>query len=640
MKQRKVETNDRFIAFDEYIGRKYGSELKQLLQDDLYDGYDGSASIRVDRRSAKIESVVYWQDSASEISGIITYSAKSEIDIDGRTEACVSEINIRVDACIGSDRIDCDFTPFHENISKARRQRPEDRLDRYLLPRAGKQRVEEICESILRHYCHDAIVRNEIVAPEDLAKALGLKIIRLPLCDMDNKGSLLITEETFLPVCSTYNKTDFVPTRVDGNTIVINDNCSRPHRNIGNNITHECYHFAGQKLFNLFQKISRAEYPSLGGKRKKHNSDEADTYDWMEWQAFIGSSFLRYPGSYARDEAPGLLKHYAPDSKHDGEMYDSAIRDIADARHLSPFTVCSVLKHQDHIGAKGTFVYVNGEQILPFAFDKVKMMGSYAYTVSFKDLMRLYAENEKLREGLKKGIFVYAGGFVCVNSPEYVRLNEYHMYELTDSARARVDECCLRFHITYSRRDERGYRYGVLFCDEKELTYKSSLAELCDCETGIIGTAFSAYYAIRDLPIQFSDTVKYYREKAGLMEYELADKSGIAEKTVHRIEEGLTKDVSLSIVLRLAKVFKLKATYLSDFLRKARFVPDDSPAGRSLEFIMFYFDRLSVDDLKTAAAEYESILHARSADEAAGTIALSEQKKTPVLPDQRKAAAV
>ena len=47
MKQRKVETNDRFIAFDEYIGRKYGSELKQLLQDDLYDGYDGSASIRV-----------------------------------------------------------------------------------------------------------------------------------------------------------------------------------------------------------------------------------------------------------------------------------------------------------------------------------------------------------------------------------------------------------------------------------------------------------------------------------------------------------------------------------------------------------------------------------------------------------------
>ena len=63
MKQRKVETNDRFIAFDEYIARKYGSDLKQLLQDDLYDGYDGSASIRVDRRSAKTESVVYWQRS-------------------------------------------------------------------------------------------------------------------------------------------------------------------------------------------------------------------------------------------------------------------------------------------------------------------------------------------------------------------------------------------------------------------------------------------------------------------------------------------------------------------------------------------------------------------------------------------------
>ncbi len=639
MKQKNKRARDRFIAFDEYLGKKYAKELKQLLQDDLYDGYDGDATISVNKTTAKIKPVIYWQDSATEISGIITYAAECEIHCDERTDVCECEINISLNACLEGGRVDCDFYPFRKRLNEIKHQRPHDCIDRYLLPKAGTRRVEQICETILRHYCHDAIARNEIVAPADLAEALGLKISYLRLSGMDSKGSLLIMEDTTLPVCP-YHNMDYVEYRTVGqHTIVINENCSRKYRNIGNNITHECYHYAGQKLFNLFQGIARSEYPSLGSNRLQHNSDEADTYGWMEWQAFIGSAFLRYPGSYAREEAPGALKMYAATSKHAGEMYDSAIRYIADERSLSAFTVCKVFRYIKHIPAKGTFNCANGLPVPPFAFDKYKLMGSYTYVLDLCDVMRLYAKNEKLRNGLRDGVFVYASGFICVNSPEFVRLNEDGQYELTDVARTRVDRCCLRFHITYVRRIEDEYQYGILSCEENEIIYKSSLAEQCDCETGIIGSSFAAFHAIQELPVKFSDTVRYYREKNNLLEYELADLAEVSEKTIQRIENGITKGVSLSVALRLAYALHLRTVYLSNFLSKAKFVPDNTPAGRALEFIMFYFDSLSIEQLKAAAREYESILKADSADEAIKAVAGNEKKTVPVL-GQSKAPAV
>ena len=132
----------------------------------------------------------------------------------------------------------------------------------------------------------------------------------------------------------------------------------------------------------------------------------------------------------------------------------------------------------------------------------------------------------------------------------------------------------------------------------------------------MIETTFKAYEFIHNLPIRFGDTLKFYREKAGMTQYALADEAELDEKTVRRIESGETLQISLSVALRLAHGLQLESMYLSDFLRRANYIPDDSPAGRSLECIMFHFNVLNIETLKAAAEEYESIRHASTAKEA------------------------
>ena len=80
MQQNAYVHTDRFISFDEYIEKKYASELKRILLEDVLNSYDGSARVSLNKHTGKIESIRYWQDSATEVSGLISYSAECRID--------------------------------------------------------------------------------------------------------------------------------------------------------------------------------------------------------------------------------------------------------------------------------------------------------------------------------------------------------------------------------------------------------------------------------------------------------------------------------------------------------------------------------------------------------------------------------
>ncbi len=402
IRQRNITTNstrnisddqykfcDRFIAFDEYIAEKYSKELSRILYDDLIEGYDGEASVKVRRRTARVESVYNWQDGENEISGIIHYAADCKIDVDGRDDSCTCECNIWFSACIDGGRIDCDFQLFRDELNILKHTRYGDRLCRYLLPMAGTQRVEKICEGILRHYCPEVFTRNRLADPKDLASALGLKIVYMPLRGMDSKCSLLVMEDTELPTGFGHVKGNNEMTAVARNTIVLNTNHRYCTDKAASHIAHECYHFAGQKLFNRFQMISHAEYPGLAGKHK-HNYDEAEAYHWMEWQAYVGSSFIRYPGIIAREDFQEARKIFEPVSAHAGELYQNAAFFMAHKWNIPVNLAKKLLLYTKHIEAKGACNYVDGRSLRPFAFDKDKCESTENYIISLEDLLLLY----------------------------------------------------------------------------------------------------------------------------------------------------------------------------------------------------------------------------------------------------------
>ena len=608
MEQNAAARRERLIGLDEYLAKKYAREIRDLLEEEVFDGYDGSVSVRVKGLSS-LEALALWQDGACEVGGLMRCSADCLID----GEVVPAECFLLVSCAVTATGVDCELRVTHESPRALMHLRGREKLDRYLLPRAGTRGVEKICDGILRRFCKEKLLENEAVPPEALAKALGLQLVRLPLRGRESVSSLLVTEDTRLLLsCPGPDGKTFRD--VPSGTIVLNSAYRSMKNAESYSIAHECYHYAGQRLFRRFQQIAAAEYPRL---KKRAGSDayEDKARSFLEWQAHVGAQFLRYPGCFAREEAPSALKRCAPAARNEGEKYTLAINEIAQRRGLFPTTVCKVFRYQNHTGARGAFNYVNGGYIRPFAFDKLKGAGAYTYVIGFRDLLRLSIENDRLRGCLKSGALVYADGHVCVNAPAYVRFDG-ESYVLTGSALSHVDECCLRFLIDWSGSVPGSYDRRLLTCDDRLLSYKSALSDVYGDESGLIGASFKAYEVLRALPPRFGDTLRHYRKQKGLKQYELADAADMDERSVRRLENSETAEVSLCACLKLARALGLTQMYLGDFLRKARFVPDDSPSGRTLECILYTLTQLDNRMIEIAAREYEAVRLSASAEEA------------------------
>jgi transcriptional regulator with XRE-family HTH domain len=224
-------------------------------------------------------------------------------------------------------------------------------------------------------------------------------------------------------------------------------------------------------------------------------------------------------------------------------------------------------------------------------------------------------------------ILVYADGHICANNPAYVRKNKQGIYRLTDLAIKSVDTCCLLFRIDYYILEEVGYKVGVLSCDDRQIKYKSELADVFGCETGLIGLTMKPCEENRALPFRFGDTLRYYREAAHMTQKKLAEDLDVEERTILRIENNQTTKISLRMVLLIAFEFKMKPPNVRDLLGKARFVADETPVGQALNLIIGMFNQFNKEMLETVADEYEAIL-ASSTEEEAITFSLAKKQRS------------
>ncbi|MEN6372818.1 MAG: helix-turn-helix transcriptional regulator [Armatimonadota bacterium] len=62
--------------------------------------------------------------------------------------------------------------------------------------------------------------------------------------------------------------------------------------------------------------------------------------------------------------------------------------------------------------------------------------------------------------------------------------------------------------------------------------------------------------------MKFGDKVKYLREKWGMNQKELADRSAITQATISRIESGQVKELRSDTMKRLATALRVKVDYL------------------------------------------------------------------------------
>lgn len=607
-----MKQNDRLISFDEYLQARYSKELNRILIARAEaQNPELSAIIIIGTGAIRWSSYRYLRDDDC-IEGHITYDA-DVMWSNGKGPTTV-RCYVKCWTYVEGNRITCEIVAGRKYYIELPCDENQIRLDKYFIPIATPKMIRQNASNILFQYCSNAFLRKDPIIPAQLARAMGLDVIALPLYGMNSRASILVTETMYVDVCNIRRPKQFESVRIKANTIILNTSHKSRWNCTAFNIAHECYHYAGHPLFSTLQKIARKECPKLA--KLDISAAQENALSWLEWQADMGSMFLRYPSEMAERDLEELLANRNWTGMHAGEIYETIITELAQRHSLPVQLVRNVLLFNGHTEAKGACNHVNGRYAMPFAFDVKNCKGNATYVISFSDMMWLYSKNSEINSLLKSGLFIYADGHICVNSPEYVRTDAYEPY-LTDRALRRIDLCALKFFKRYERRAVDGkYTHGCLACDEENIKAITLIANECFNKDGLVTLVFQEAQLLRSLPYGFAETLKYHREANKLTQADLADQAGLNIRTIIRIERHETAEYPLATVIALATALKLQHRVAFDFFAKAGYSANSTPAGLALEFIISNLCQISAKSAVDAVVIYKAILESETPEKA------------------------
>lgn len=211
--------------------------------------------------------------------------------------------------------------------------------------------------------------------------------------------------------------------------------------NINNSIIHECIHWKYHKNFY--------EVLDLIKKRKKFYNNEQYInvgFNWIEYQAAQLSGRILMPKKMfllkyneiinkLRQSFPNLMK---------AELCELAINDLAEYFNVSKLATKVRLSQLNILESYGVYCYIDGKYHRAFQTNNDK---SKTYLISFQNAVKLYQNNNVIKELVENKKIIYADGFYVLNDSKYVeRKNNINV--LTYLARCDVSKCCLEFVYT------------------------------------------------------------------------------------------------------------------------------------------------------------------------------------------------
>lgn len=101
--------------------------------------------------------------------------------------------------------------------------------------------------------------------------------------------------------------------------------------------------------------------------------------------------------------------------------------------------------------------YVDGHYVRPHGFQKGSIKINQTFTLSAQDAAIQRFANSELRDQTANGDYLFVENHYVYNAPLYVGYGAEGNLELTDYARAHMDECCLAFDMTITSKVEAEY---------------------------------------------------------------------------------------------------------------------------------------------------------------------------------------
>lgn len=344
-------------------------------------------------------------------------------------------------------------------------------------------------------------------------------------------------------------------------------------RNLGTvnfTIAHECYHWYRHQPYHALMKMIGSD--SAVGKSilcaigtSTRDSEKWNAVEWMEWQANGIAAHILMPTVTARIKIDEMLKRYQInlDQGVDGYTVEELISELAAFYGLSKQTVKSRMLEMGYGFVEGACTYVNGRHVTPYSFDRSALGANQSFTISTLDLIKAYALNRNLRDGIDTGELLYLDGHVCINNSKYV--TDYGNGAcLTEYALSHLDECCLVFNKGYSYESQ--YQGKKLYAQMMYMAPSQTAAQEFSFEMNNhnkillaqIQNAKKSSDALRLYPGSFGETLVQLMKERKMSTKKLADASLVGEKTIQRLRNDEDYQTSVQTVIGLC--FGLKLT--------------------------------------------------------------------------------
>ncbi len=336
-------------------------------------------------------------------------------------------------------------------------------LSDFAIPYIPRTDLDKRATDFLNKYCKEAL-KKPMALPIDLVlKRMGVTLYNAPLGDsVFGKayfGSSI--EDVYI------QEREILPVDVHEKTILIDPDVINL-RNFGsynNTVIHECVHIEYHTKYFQIQKIIDASNNSivsiLGSGSQNLTTEEMKAKSLMEWQASALAPRILMPKATFKimyDQFMNELKFFDPDMT-DLERLEQVVKQLSDFFNVSKHAAKIRLIDLGVSDVAGIYNYVNSKKVPSFKIKSETIKKNQTYVIDFIDSVRQVISNPELAELSSSGKITYVDGFLVVNSPDYVYINEKGKKRLTQYALENIQECAFTFKKQEVESNSKLYNY-------------------------------------------------------------------------------------------------------------------------------------------------------------------------------------
>lgn len=174
----------------------------------------------------------------------------------------------------------------------------------------------------------------------------------------------------------------------------------------------------------------------------------------MEWQANQLAPRMQMPARTFKVKARESITFYMREmnAKHECDVMEYVINILAESFGVSKQVAKIRLVQLGFDNAIGTYTFLDGHYVKPHGFRKGTILPTQTFSISAQDAAIERFRNPILKELTKNGDYLFIDNHFVYYAPLYVRRGEARRLELTDYARAHMEECCLLFDLSIGDR--------------------------------------------------------------------------------------------------------------------------------------------------------------------------------------------